>query len=437
MVPNMPNMPRTCARGCTHAPLSRVVARAEGSACSAATPRSGVPTGDLGGTTEAPWLETAWGVLEDAARRGPLVDADPWQAGLDQLTATYSAATRSLDATVAARARDRLETLGAYAPAIAGTARRSGRVPYEVRETDWSGRLLIHGPLWQFVTKDGDNVLRRAVVAPKGSRILRADWRASHLYLLAGLSGDPTLRADLCAGDIYHQLGDNLAPSHPRARDLGKLMVLAITYRAGAQTLCAKAREMGIQLTEQQVRDHIDQIRARYKVLWQWGHEIDPVGRHLLWVPSGRRIQLRPNLDQWPPVPGVPVPPGLPTLLSGIAQAWEADALLRALADLAPHMRNHGLRLVLHLHDCTVWEVPLGGLYRGMRLVQAAMQQAHAWVQRFSPRPGAPPVERERSETWGAPVVAELGGSWGGRARENSARAPPAAKHTPNFSINR
>jgi len=286
-------------------------------------------------------------------------------------------------------------------------------VPYEVRETEWSGRLLIHDPHWQQVTKDSDNVLRKAVVAPKGHRILRADWRASQLYLLAGLSRDPTLLADLGDGDIYRRLGDCIAPAHPRARDLGKLLTLAMIYRAGATTLCAKAGEMGIRLTEAQVRDHIGRVRDRYEILWQWGHDIAPVGRHLLWTPAGRRIQLRPDRDRRPEAPGQAAPPGLPTLLEGIAQAWEADALLRALADLAPYMRDHGLRLVLHLHDCLVFEAPFRCLCGCMSAVMLAMRHAHAWVQRYEPRPGAPPYDRGEGPWVGAPVEMELGASWG------------------------
>lgn len=407
MPPNMPNLPRARERtmpGRTH-PRSYACVRAEGSACSA--PALSVER-----------LDAAWGVLEDAAWRGPLVAPVAWQASMLRLMAIYTAGADSNNIDVASRARDRLETLSAYAPAIAGRARKSGRVPYQVREADWSGRLLIYDPLWQLVTKDGDNALRKAVIAPRWHRILRADWRASQLYLLAGLSGDTMLQADLATSDIYQRLGDVLAPSHERSRDLAKTQLLATIFRAGPTTLCSRAKEMGLALSTAQAYEHRERIRDRYKVLWQFGQDLEPVGRHLLWTPAGRRIQLRPDLRQKTAAHGQAVPPGLPTLLAGVAQAWEADALLRALADLAPFMRTSGLRLILHLHDCLVFEAPFRCLYDCMTAVRAAMCSSHAWTQQYAPRPGAPPIDRGVGPWVGAPVEMDLAASWGGQEAE-------------------
>lgn len=364
---------------------------------------------------EAPWLATAWAELTEASRTGPLVDADAWDAGVASLTAKYSAAATSSDPLVARHARDQRETLAAYANRIAARARDgNGRVPYRVREADWSGRLHLFDPLWQSVTKDGDLVLRKAVVAPPGHRIVRADWHASQLYLLAGLSGDPQLGVDLGAGDIYRELGGSLAPSHPRARDLGKLLVLAITYRAGVRTLVAKALEKGIRLSDDQVRTLLEQLRQRYSALWTWGNAIQAVGRCLLWTPAGRRVQLRPDPDQARRNPGASTPPGLPTLLAGIAQAWEADALLGSLAALAPQTADLGLRLTLHLHDCTLWEVRVDTADSAARRVAEVMTAIHARVQRWAPRSGASPVKRAGTPRIGAPVDVALGPSWGG-----------------------
>jgi len=364
--------------------------------------------------TEAPWVAMAWALLEEAARTGPLVDATAWEAGVAALGARYEALAVGAVPTLAERARNQLEALGTYAETITRAARGGNRVPYRVREADWSGRLTIEAPLWQSVTKDGDLVLRRAVVAPPGHLILCADWHASQLYLLAGLSGDTQLAADLASGDIYLTLGDSLAPGHPRARDLGKLLVLAITYRAGARTLTAKAREKGVDIGADQIVALLGRLRARYATLWAWGEAIQPVGYHLLWTPGGRRVQLRPDPERPPRAQGASAAPSLPTVLAGIAQAWEADALLASLAVLAPELGDLGLRLVLHLHDCIVWEVRADLVESAVRRVSEVMVSTHAGMQRWVPQAGSAPRESAAGMHHGAPVGLATGSSWGG-----------------------
>lgn len=362
---------------------------------------------------EADWILRGWQVLVQAALLGPLVSLPAWDAGVAALRAAYAAGTYHPDPTLAAHARDRLETLETYASRVAVKAQGNGRVPYRVREADWSLRLHIFDPLLHSVTKDHDNILRKAFIAPAGYRILRVDWHASHLFLLAGLSGDPVMADDLLAADIYLLLGHELAPGHPRARDLGKLMVLATTYRAGAETLCVKAQEMGIELTEERIKDLLERLRQRFSVLWAWGNAQMPMGNHLLWTPGWRRGQLRPDEDRPPLGPGISAPPALPTLLAGLAQGWEADALFLSLAMLAPHMERLGLRLVLHLHDCSVWEVKEETAEEAAVMVANTMLTAHAWIQRFTPMPGAPPVDRGDGAWIGAPLDVVLGNSWG------------------------
>ena len=362
---------------------------------------------------EAPWIDTAWGVLAEAARRGPLVDARAWSTGIARLRAAYAVDATGTRSSPGAQARDRLEALDTYADVVASRAQRSGRVPYRLREAGWSGRVIIDDPAWQSVTRDGDQVLRRAVVAPPGCRILCADWHASQLHLLAGLSGDRRLRADLAAGDIYRRLGEALAGDHPRSRDLGKLLVLAMTYRAGVATLLDRAREKGVELSRSQVAGLLGRLRARYAALWAWGDAQAAVGRHLLWTPGGRRVQLRPDPHRPASSSRGSLSPALPTLLAGIAQAWEADALLLSLATLAPRLDHLGLALVLHLHDCTVWEVHDAHAEEATATVANVMQAAHAWVQQWAPRPGAPPRNQGDGPWPGAPVDITAGASWG------------------------
>ena len=405
-VPNLPNLRRV--RACEETAASTA------SRSCARTWRFGrFGSTDPVEVGEAPWISTAWGVLAEAARLGPCVDARAWSAGVARLRAAYGVDVTGARAPRAAHARDRLEALETYADVVAIRAQRSGRVPYRLKEADWSGRVILEEPPWQSVTKDGDQMLRKAVVAPPGCRILCADWHASQLHLLAGLSGDRQLRADLEAGDIYERLGEALAKGHPRGRDLGKLLVLAMTYRAGAKTLVERARDKGVELRHGQVVDLLGRLRARYATLWSWGDAQAAVGRHLLWTPGGRRVQLRPATAPRPGTKRHPRPPALPTLLAGIAQAWEADALLLSLATLAPHLDPLGLTLVLHLHDCTVWEVQEARTDHARIAVTNVMQAAHAWVQQWEPRPGAPPRDRGEGSWAGALVATAIGESWG------------------------
>lgn len=365
----------------------------------------------------ADWLEGGLKAVDQAASLGPRVESAAWDKAVVDLRASYRAGTCSENEEHSRRARKRLERLDFYADWISAAARKSidSRVPYRVRAAHWSGRLVIEAPIWQAVTKDGDGALRRAVVARPGARILRADWHASQLYLLAGLSGDKALAADLASGDPHQRIGDALGAGYPpgQRRALGKLANFAILYRAGPDRLVEGAASKGIQLARSQAHAMIGSLRRRYSHLWSWGQSVQRCGRHLLWTPGGRRVQLRPDRRCVGGNAGPP-PAALPTVLAGIGQAWEADALLWSLSVLAAAPECRNARLLLHLHDCTIWEVAAEDAEGVGSHVARVMQEAHAWVQRCDPRPGAAPTMAGGSRRAGAPVKWSIADSWGG-----------------------
>jgi len=365
----------------------------------------------------AAWLEAGLKAVDEAASLGPRVESAAWEKAVAGLRASYKAELGSADHEHSRRAQKRLERLNFYADWIGATARKSidGRVPYRVRPAHWSGRLVIEAPMWQAVTKDGDGALRRAVVAPAGARILQADWHASQLYLLAGLSGDRALAADLASGDPHQRIGDALGPGYPpgQRRALGKLANFSILYRAGPDRLVEGAASKGIPLPRSRARAMIGSLKRRYARLWSWGHSAQRCGRHLLWTPGGRRVQLRPD-SRWRAGDAAPPSAALPTVLAGIGQAWEADALLRSLSVLATTPECRRARLLLHLHDCTIWEVAAGEAEVVGSHVARVMQEAHAWVQRYHPRPGAAPTMEKGFCRTGAPVRWSIAESWGG-----------------------
>ena len=113
---------------------------------------------------------------------------------------------------------------------------RDGRLHPNWSPTAWTGRIHAKGPALQHIPK---KVLRAGICCP-GELILTADWRGSHLRLLAHYTGDDVLTADL-QGDVYAvpaELLVGLGVPEKKAREAAKKALLT-KLNGGGTTLIA------------------------------------------------------------------------------------------------------------------------------------------------------------------------------------------------------
>lgn len=109
-----------------------------------------------------------------------------------------------------------------------------------------TGRMSGDNPNLQNVKRGHD--LRDIFIAPEGSKIVVADWNQMELRLYAHFARDERMRSAFLNGeDIYQQAADILGVS----RQIGKMVMLASIYGAGAKTLrtqcIAQAYQFGIE----------------------------------------------------------------------------------------------------------------------------------------------------------------------------------------------
>ncbi len=123
-------------------------------------------------------------------------------------------------------------------------------------------------PLWAFGTKTGRNApsnskfifgpakwLRFMIAPPPGRVLIHRDYRQQEVRIAAIVSGDAELLAACESGDVYLSIARQLgflqesmsAAEQAAARDLTKVVVLAIQYGLGARSLALRA---GLSLSE-------------------------------------------------------------------------------------------------------------------------------------------------------------------------------------------
>jgi DNA polymerase I len=164
------------------------------------------------------------------------------------------------------------------------------------RNTPRGRAFMFTNPAWmRFLIRTGE-----------GRAIAYLDWSAQELRIAAALSGDPALQA-LCKHDdpyIELAIAAGLAPpgatkkTHPSARKIGKVLMLAMLYGAGPGLFVAKAnmsRAQAIALLRRQ--------RANFPVFYAWSdtHAYRGLCAAPLWSPLGWRFWPQYWKDNEPP----------------------------------------------------------------------------------------------------------------------------------------
>lgn len=256
---------------------------------------------------------------EIAAIAGLRVDPEVWrertQAALDSL--------RKLTRPTA-RERLRRQSLQSYARRVQDDADRGRRaVPNWLLQP--TGRWSSEDPNLHSITKSFG--VRDAVIPEDGYRFVRADWASAHLVVMAGLSQDRQLLADIESGDAYRLAAGELLPDvdPDKGRAVAKIAVLSAINGAGPEKLAATLSDAGTPVDAEEARRRREAWLSRY-----------PTARAYMERAAEQR--------EWTTTTGrtVSLPPGEKSYV-GLGWRWqshEADALsavLRRLLAERPH----------------------------------------------------------------------------------------------------
>jgi DNA polymerase-1 len=280
---------------------------------------------------------TAESVLQELAHDYPLPKLILEYRGMSKLKSTY---------TDALPARINPET---------------GRVHTSYRQAVAStGRLSSTDPNLQNIpvrTHEGRRI-RQAFIAPRGSRLLAADYSQIELRIMAHLSGDEGLKQAFESGEDIHRataaevFGVALGKVSDDERRSAKAINFGLIYGMSAFGL---GRQLGIPRREAQ--DYVDLYFTRYPGVKQFMDETRERARDRGYVETvfGRRLYL-PEIKSGNPARRQYAER---TAINAPMQGTAADIIKRAMITLHRWLEDGGAeaRMIMQVHDELVFEV--------------------------------------------------------------------------------
>lgn len=249
-----------------------------------------------------------------------------------------------------------------YTDKLAGLADAEGRVHTTFGQTTAvTGRLASSDPNLQNIpvrTEEGRRV-REAFVAPKGWRILSADYSQIELRIMAHISGDEGLLSAFRRGEDIHRataaevFHESLDEVSAQQRRMAKVINFGLIYGMSAFGL---AQNLGV---ERSVASHyIDEYFARYPKVAEYMQRTRVQARTQGFVETafGRRLWLPDIVSSRAPVRAAAERAAINAPMQGTA----ADLIKMAMVAVENWLEKEGSRsrLILQVHDELILEVP-------------------------------------------------------------------------------
>ena len=174
----------------------------------------------------------------------------------------------TLEETRTQRLIDIAERIGALPVPLKYHAAHTGR---------WGGSDKVN---LQNLPSRGNNVIKRAIIAPKGHTLIDADSSQIEARVLAWLSGqDDLVQAFANKEDVYKIMAGSIYDKAPEdvtkeERFVGKTTILGCGYGMGAERFRNQLRNFGVDIELELAQKIIDTYRNKYdkiKQLWKDG----------------------------------------------------------------------------------------------------------------------------------------------------------------------
>lgn len=206
---------------------------------------------------------------------------------------------------------------------------------------------------------------RSVFVPAPGNVFVEADIGASHVRILAELTGDQALINLFKLGLDPHQVtaeSFSLGGSTPD-RQKAKAINFGLPLKMGTPTFVAYARaEFGITITADEADELRDRYRAKHPGVAAWQDRIAAELPRVVRSPGGRARRYPPGSRE------------LPSRLAAQLQMTEADAIKQAMVSLSMVLPEHGAQMVIVAYDSLVVECPEGEADDVKALVQSHIE---------------------------------------------------------------
>ncbi|MGH2405186.1 MAG: DNA polymerase I, partial [bacterium] len=242
-----------------------------------------------------------------------------------------------------------------------------------------TGRVITEQPNLQNLpirTEEGRKI-RRAVVAPPGMALLSVDYSQIDLRVLAHITGDPSLVEAFAHGDDIHTVTaaevfgmprDSVTAEHRRR---AKTIVFGIAYGMSEHGL-ASALAIG----RAEARTFIERYYARFPKVREYMLSVVEQARRDGFVATvlGRRRYLPDLMSRNRAVREAAERTAINTPIQGSTADIIKLAMLAIARDVLP--AAPGVRMILHIHDELLFEVPEPDVSDLARPIQTVMQDA-------------------------------------------------------------
>ena len=267
---------------------------------------------------------------------------------------------------------------GTYTEALPGYINpKTGRVhtSYAMASTS-TGRLASTDPNLQNIpirTEEGRRI-RQAFIAPKGSKLISADYSQIELRLLAHIADIPELKKAFAEGlDIHAMTASEIfgvpvkdMPADVRRR--AKAINFGIVYGISGFGL---ANQLGIAQSE--ANDYIKKYFTRFPGIRDYMEETKQFARTHGYVETlfGRRIHIREINSKVQGFRGGAERAAINAPIQGAA----ADIIRRAMVKLPP-LLPAGVKMLLQVHDELIFEAPEKDVSLAQKIIVGVMEKA-------------------------------------------------------------
>jgi DNA polymerase-1 len=256
----------------------------------------------------------------------------------------------------------------------------SGRLHTTFNQTATAtGRLSSTNPNLQNIPirSDEGRPIRSCFVAPRGHRLLSADYNQIELRILAHIAGEDALREIFARGEDIHAataaevLGSDPKKVTPGDRSKAKMVNYGIAYGLSAYGLADR-----LNIEQEEAASYIDRYFERFPAVKRYIEETVEFARKEGYVVTllGRRRPIPELRSGRPQVRGQ----GERLAVNMPIQGTSADIIKIAMVRCQKELDDSDLetRLVLQIHDELLFEGPAGEMDAASELVEREMCRA-------------------------------------------------------------
>jgi DNA polymerase-1 len=239
-----------------------------------------------------------------------------------------------------------------------------------------TGRLSSTNPNLQNIpirTEEG-RPIRSCFIAPRGHRLLSADYNQIELRILAHIAGDDALKEIFARGEDIHAataagiIGADPKKVSPGERSKAKMVNYGIAYGLSAYGLADR-----LNIEQEEAGAYIDRYFERFPAVKNYIEETIEFAKKEGYVSTllGRRRPIPELRSGRPQVRGQ----GERLAVNMPIQGTSADIIKIAMVDAQRQLENSALetRLVLQIHDELLFEGPTEEMEAASKLVEKAM----------------------------------------------------------------